>query len=73
MSQALVAGSAANGCWQPAFTVESIMRLVLTGMIDCEVGTTHTAHGHNAATGPLRLDLSGNSIQVRARMLCQGV
>lgn len=63
--QALTPGSAADGCWQPAFTAESMLQLVLTNMIDCEVDTTLTASGGTAATGPLRIDMRANPLQVQ--------
>ncbi|MEW5316517.1 MAG: hypothetical protein WDW38_007887 [Sanguina aurantia] len=65
--KALVPGVAGDGGWQPAFSVESILRLVLTNMVDCEVGQTLTAHGTVAETGPLRIALTPQPLREYAR------
>eukprot|EP00195_Chlamydomonas_chlamydogama_P008603 CAMPEP_0202891176 /NCGR_PEP_ID=MMETSP1392-20130828/1308_1 /ASSEMBLY_ACC=CAM_ASM_000868 /TAXON_ID=225041 /ORGANISM="Chlamydomonas chlamydogama, Strain SAG 11-48b" /LENGTH=906 /DNA_ID=CAMNT_0049574859 /DNA_START=9 /DNA_END=2729 /DNA_ORIENTATION=+ len=45
--------------WQPDFTVESILSMVLVNMIDCDVASIRTLSGPGGTTGPLRIDLEG--------------
>lgn len=54
-----------DGGWQSSFSVESVLLLVLSNMVDCDFGTTKTAVGTVADTGPLRIALSPHSLQVR--------
>lgn len=48
-----------RGAWQPSFSVETILNVVLTNLIDCEVVHIQTLTGPGGLTGPLRVDLAG--------------
>lgn len=59
--QALVSG---DDGWQSTFSVESILLLVISNMVDCDFGSTQTASGTVADTGPLRIALHPHPLRV---------
>ncbi len=51
---------------QPAYSFESILSLVLTNMIDCEVQVVTTPNGPGGTSGPLRIDLQASAHAVKS-------
>lgn len=56
--EALVNTGSPNG-WQPSYTFESIISLVICNMVDCETAVVKTLSGPGGVSGPLRVDLVG--------------
>ncbi|WIA19343.1 hypothetical protein OEZ85_003974 [Tetradesmus obliquus] len=53
--------SGTPGSWQPDFSVESLLNVILINMIDCPVTVVQTATGPGGRSGPLRIDFSSGN------------
>lgn len=53
--------SGSPGAWQPTYTVEAILNVVIANMIDCEVTHIQTLTGPGGRTGPLRVCPQANA------------
>jgi len=51
--------SGTDRSWQASFTVEGVLLVALSNMIDCESVVVRTATGPGGRSGPLRIDLDG--------------
>lgn len=48
--------SGGTGSWQPSYSVETILNVVLVNMVDCESVWIKTISGPGGLTGPLKID-----------------
>jgi ubiquitin-conjugating enzyme E2 Q len=55
----LLTCSGTDNSWQSSFTVEGVLLVALTNMIDCESTIVKTDTGPGGRSGPLRIDLRG--------------
>lgn len=55
----MLTNSGTDNSWRSSFTVEGVLLVALTNMIDCESTIVRTATGPGGRSGPLRVDLRG--------------